>query len=383
MTNTTLTDIHAVCIKKNIPFASWRTPNEKNCKTIIANKAQKLKSPDFTSLKGFVASPFNFFTKKNLWLLSPDYFFENNNFDMSSLFGFPDADSNPDKEIYYSSFDDYKKQFTHFKKLFANNTLQKGVLSRIIKTETTHRGNAEQLFKKLTESYPDAMVYIINIPGEGLWIGATPEPFIKTNNERYQTSSVAATQPFTGKSIKWSEKEIEEQQIVTDYITGVLKKTGITDFTKQRPKTYRAGNVSHLKTDFTISKEIIKPHLNNFLHNLHPTPAVCGIPKQDAYNEILRTEHHNREFYTGFLGSVGMEEDLQLFVNLRCMQIFEKHSAVYVGGGLTSGSVLESEWRETEYKSASLLRIAETTHTKTFNTHDNDYNGDFHPTNKN
>jgi len=359
MTSTPLTDIHALCIKKNIPFVSWKTPDKKFCTTIISNKAQQINNPDFTALKGFVVAPFNFFTENNLWLLQPDYLFSDNNFDISSLQSLGEISHNNKKETYYSSFDLYTKQFTHFKHLFENKELKKGVLSRIIKTDIISRNNAQHLFKRLTESYPKAMVYIINIPQEGLWIGATPEPFVKTHNNNYQTASVAATQPSDNKNIQWSEKEKEEQQIVTDYITDIFEKNNINHYNKTEAKTYQAGNVSHLKTDFIIPKNIMQPHLNNILRNLHPTPAVCGIPKEKAYHEIIAQEKHNREFYTGILGSIGLDDDIQLYVNLRCMQIFDKESALYVGGGLTNGSELNSEWRETEYKSCSLLQIAE------------------------
>ncbi len=92
---------------------------------------------------------------------------------------------------------------------------------------------------------------------------------------------------------------------------------------------------------------------------MHPTPAVCGMPQQAAYEYILQIEAHDRKFYTGFLGPWQLNGQSELFVNLRCAEFNRTALHLFVGGGLTSSSFAESEWEETEYKSKTLLSIDE------------------------
>ena len=115
--------------------------------------------------------------------------------------------------------------------------------------------------------------------------------------------------------------------------------------------------------------------LQKLIYTLHPTPAVCGLPKIEAMQFILDNESFNREFYTGFLGELNKEVKVQprtgklnienraftynkrashLFVNLRCMQIKDNELKIYVGGGITKDSVSNKEWEETLTKSLLL-----------------------------
>ena len=48
--------------------------------------------------------------------------------------------------------------------------------------------------------------------------------------------------------------------------------------------------------------------LKSLVQALHPTPAVCGFPKQTVQNFIQSNEGYNREFYTGFLGELNLTE---------------------------------------------------------------------------
>ena len=94
---------------------------------------------------------------------------------------------------------------------------------------------------------------------------------------------------------------------------------------------------------------------------LHPTPAVCGLPKEAAKQFILENENYNRSYYTGFLGELNMglqnKNDSHLFVNLRCMEIEKNEAYIYVGGGITKESNPEEEWEETVAKSNIMLKV--------------------------
>jgi len=111
---------------------------------------------------------------------------------------------------------------------------------------------------------------------------------------------------------------------------------------------------------------------------LHPTPAVCGLPKDAAKQFILKNENYNREFYTGFLGEINIKTSISrnsnsrnvennayaavktvsnLYVNLRCMQISNQEAIIYVGGGITKDSNVEAEWEETVQKALVIKKV--------------------------
>jgi isochorismate synthase len=90
---------------------------------------------------------------------------------------------------------------------------------------------------------------------------------------------------------------------------------------------------------------------------LHPTSAVCGMPKEPATAFLKSFENYDREFYSGFLGPVNMDNYTSLFVNLRCAQLLDRKAYLYAGAGVTSDSNPEREWRETLIKNQTIQEI--------------------------
>ena len=208
-------------------------------------------------------------------------------------------------------------------------------------------------FKKLLSNYPNAMVYVWFHPKVGLWLGATPETLLKVQDNSFTTMSLAGTQTYKGSlDIVWENKDKQEQQFVTDYIVEKLdNRVKISEL-----QTIKAGSLVHLCT--TISGRLSKEFtLHKLIKLLHPTPAVCGLPKAESKTFILDNEGYDRTFYTGFLGELNIDDSSNLFVNLRCMQVLQKQLAVYIGGGITVESNPEKEWEETVAKSKVMLAV--------------------------
>ena len=101
----------------------------------------------------------------------------------------------------------------------------------------------------------------------------------------------------------------------------------------------------------------LKFDLKNLLNTLHPTPAVCGLPKEAAKFFILQNEKYDRTYYSGFLGEINDDFDTELFVNLRCAKIEKNVAQIYVGGGITKESNPEKEWSETHLKTNTIKSI--------------------------
>lgn len=240
-----------------------------------------------------------------------------------------------------------------------NGTFDKVVLSR---KETVEIANLdiESVLKSLQFNYPNAFNYCFFHPEIGMWIGATPEQFLQTEDVKIKTVALAGTQLFS-ESIQWKSKEKEEQKFVTDFIVSNLKEY-CTAITVSEPYTTKAGTIAHLKTD--ISAELSsKNDLGKLIEKLHPTPAVCGLPKEIAKQFILKNEGYNRKFYAGFLGELNFDfrtfkiDNSDLFVNLRCMNVEKNAATIYIGCGITKDSIPEMEYIETVNKSMTIRKV--------------------------
>ncbi|MCX7547404.1 chorismate-binding protein [Xanthomarina sp. F1114] len=254
---------------------------------------------------------------------------------------------------------------------------QKVVLSRCEKVGLKDVNPLDTL-KSLLQNYPTAFVYCWYHPKIGLWLGATPESLIATEGSRFKTMALAGTQKFEGtEDVLWQNKEKEEQQFVTDFILQNLE--GATENVHTSDvKTVKAGNLLHLQTNISGILNFKNSSFKELLNQLHPTPAVCGMPKEEAKQFIIKEENYNREFYTGFLGELNLKQKTSrntnrrnvennayasirkvssLFVNLRCMQILDGNALIYVGGGITKDSNPEAEWQETRAKSLVMKKV--------------------------
>lgn len=212
------------------------------------------------------------------------------------------------------------------------------------------------VFQKLVENYPNAFVYVWYHPAIGMWLGASPEALLKVSGDTFTTMALAGTQLYRGTNeVVWCQKEVDEQQFVTDYIVDTVSKVCM-DVQKSDIETVKAGSLLHLKTSISGKINTQGSVLKTLINTLHPTPAVCGLPKEAAKQFILENENYARSFYTGFLGELNTEGS-EFYVNLRCMNIENKHADLYIGGGITKESNPIAEWEETVSKSEIMKKV--------------------------
>jgi isochorismate synthase len=245
----------------------------------------------------------------------------------------------------------YLKQAVEFIARIKSENIRKAILSRVKKVNLDS-SKLIAYFDNLCAKYPNTLVYLASSHHFGTWLGATPEILLKVENNSAETMSLAGTKK--SESIEWSKKEIEEQSIVTEYISAVIQSVNTKAINKNGPYTYQAGPVFHLKTDFKfdLPQEKILP----LVKILHPTPAIGGLPVENSLKLIRELEQHNRELYTGFLGLIS-ENQSNLFVNLRSCQVIKNEAFLYLGGGFTKDSSPLLEWEETENKSNTLTSV--------------------------
>ena len=187
---------------------------------------------------------------------------------------------------------------------------------------------------------------------------ATPEVLVRNDMHRWHTMALAGTMKWRGEvcgEALWSDKNIQEQRYVSTYLAHCLGRFG-AGITETEPRTVRAGQLVHLRSDFRFTLPDGRK-IGDLINASHPTPAICGLPKDEAYRFILSNEHISRRYYSGFAGPFDPDGTTHLYVSLRCMQIFDNYYRLYAGGGLLSDSTEQQEWDETEAKMETALEV--------------------------
>ncbi len=257
-----------------------------------------------------------------------------------------------------------KSGLANYKKLVANcierigiGDFEKIVPSRPKEVILPDAFDVWKAFQKLAQAYPTCMISLVSSEETGTWLGATPELLASVDDKMwFRTVALAGTQKSKPgqniKSVAWTEKEIEEQALVSRYIISCFKKIRLREYEEHGPRTVSAGRLLHLRTDYKVDMTATNfPQLGTvMLQLLHPTSAVCGMPLAQSREFLLTHEGYDREFYTGFLGPLGVNGESHVYVNLRCMQLTDKKAILYAGAGVTIDSDPDQEWEETEMK---------------------------------
>lgn len=247
---------------------------------------------------------------------------------------------------------EYLQKLEEVIEIIKENNLPKLVLSRRKIFNDFDEIDLKESFNNLCRNYPNAFKYLF-FDGKTSWMGAFSEVLGKFNKSthEFETMSIAGTIPV---SEKWTEKEIEEQKPVSSYIRNILAKfVTLSEVEESETYDHISGNIKHLKTDFKI--KINPEDLDSIIQELHPTPAVCGIPKDFCREVIEKVEKFPRELYAGYI-KIETEDYIQYFVNLRCARLYKNSVHLFVGGGITAQSNPEKEWNETELKSEAVLK---------------------------
>ncbi len=393
-----LSAVFYVAYQYQFPIAVWKLPESKHIRLVIdfSSSLLPVKADLEELVSGFLISPF-INRGAEAWFIQADLFWQGSwesntaeNFSFShraeqyfseefqkknlfiqsleNLLAHPTAFSKlslkPIHQSFYMSELDFESAVAEAVKAIQQGQFRKVVLSRSKEVSLPTDFDLIATFKKICNAYPHALVSLVSTPQTGTWIGATPETLVSVDKYKiFRTVALAGTQAkgsLTNLSeALWTQKEIEEQALVSRYIINCLKKIRVREFEEVGPKTVASGNLLHLRTDFEINmNEINFPQLGSvMLELLHPTSAVCGMPKEAALQFILEKEKYDRELYSGYLGQVNIEEESAIFVNLRCMQVFDKKAILYAGAGITQDSHAEKEWKETEMKMETMLRM--------------------------
>jgi menaquinone-specific isochorismate synthase len=216
----------------------------------------------------------------------------------------------------------------------------------------------------LRKRYPDCYTFSTGNGKGQNFIGASPECLIRICDRQLNTDALAGSAP-RGKTMTAdadlanrllnSSKERHEHQVVVDFIAQQLSHFGLKPQLLAAPKLRQLTNIQHLHTP-------IQADLPNHLHpleilaQLHPTPAVAGIPRDFACEEIRRYEKFERSLYAAPLGWIDTQGNAEFVVGIRSALIDGHHARLYAGAGIVAGSDPNRELAEVKLKLQTLLQ---------------------------
>lgn len=345
-------------------FAFYRLPYKDSYTLVMQNDddPEKLSSVDELNGKsGFVIAPFMPSEECPILLMRPDVV---KHIKLKAEMTIQEAEvslsSKKEKQAYAQDFETFHEQLEKGK-------FDKIVLARCSKmrSQACAHIQTKELFLKACQMYPRLFIALVSTTQSGTWLMATPEILLSGNGCEFKTMALAGTQPAPASTIvsdkpiegvEWQKKDQMEQQYVTDYIEDVISEFS-QHYTKKGPFTTMAAQLYHLRTDFLFRLDDIDC-LGDVLDELFPTPAICGIPKEETRQFILDNESIDRKYYSGFVGPLMPNGETHLYVSLRCMNIHQGGKFdLYAGGGLLAESEMEKEWLETEAKMQTMRKV--------------------------
>jgi menaquinone-specific isochorismate synthase len=234
--------------------------------------------------------------------------------------------------------------------------VDKVVLARDLVATTTADIDARPILTKLAAEYPSTWTFAV----DGL-VGATPELLLRLSKGMVTSRVLAGTIPKTGDdakdlalaaSLARSSKDLEEHEYAVRSVTEALEPFCSSTNVPESPYVLHLANVMHLATDVTGALIKSKQRVDAFslLNSLHPSAAVCGTPRNIAFDIIDEIEGMNRGRYAGPVGWIDASGDGELGIALRTGQISGKEIRIYAGCGIVAGSNPEKELEESAAK---------------------------------
>ncbi|MBP7902897.1 MAG: isochorismate synthase [Candidatus Planktophila sp.] len=238
--------------------------------------------------------------------------------------------------------------------------IDKVVLARDLIATTQSEIDVRPILNKLSKNYPATWVFSV----DGL-IGATPELLLRLSRGMVTSRVLAGTIPKTGDdardlalagSLARSSKDLEEHEYAVRSVAEALGPFCSSTNVPDAPFVLHLANVMHLATDVTGALLESAHHIDAFalLKSLHPSAAVCGTPRNTAFDVIDEIEGMNRGRYAGPVGWVDARGDGELGIALRSGQVTQNEIRIFAGCGIVAGSDPVVELAESSAKFSAM-----------------------------
>ncbi|MDX6805093.1 isochorismate synthase [Terrihabitans rhizophilus] len=241
-------------------------------------------------------------------------------------------------------------------------TLEKVVLSRSLRVEAARPFDIPSILARLSVD-PGVTVFSMPLPNRVL-VGATPELLVSKGGAGVLSHPLAGSarrlpdaceDRDAAERLKASDKDRREHAMVVEAILDALAPYCRNLAAPPAPELVSTSTLWHLATP--IRGTLRDPSVSSLelACALHPTPAVCGLPRRAAAEAIRAIEPFDRGFYSGAVGWCDGNGDGEWHVTIRCAEIAGSTARLYAGAGIVAGSDPDEEVAETATKFMALL----------------------------
>ena len=268
------------------------------------------------------------------------------------------------RDITIDDFENWETQINSVIDEIKRENIDKVVVARRIEKEIVSEINWQRTISELNLKFPTCTNFLYK-SGKSIFFGSTPEILIKYSDTTFSTEALAGSimrghDPVEDKQLEdellKSEKNKIEHEAVIDYI-----KKAIFNYVEKVemdavPVVKKLPNIQHLQTSVTGTLKS-KDDIFKIVSSLFPTPAVCGIPKDQSLKMIEKTESFDRGLFSGIIGWFNADNYGEFFVTIRSALVKENKLYAYAGCGIVDGSDAKEEFEETQLKLKPILSL--------------------------
>jgi len=243
-----------------------------------------------------------------------------------------------------------------------SGNLTKVVLAQALRVNLQDSLSVPDVLSRLAETYPDCYRFLLTPSDGATFFGATPERLVSLRGRTVRTEALAGStgRGDTPAEDEWlaaelldSEKDVHEHQLVADAIREQLDPFASSVRIGERT-VRRLATVQHLRT--SITAEMARDeHVLDLVEALHPTPAVGGLPPDEALRTIRETEAFDRGWYAAPIGWVDAAGNGTFAVGIRSAVADDRTATLFAGAGIVADSDPDREWDEVQLKYRPML----------------------------
>lgn len=269
----------------------------------------------------------------------------------------------PDPEVYMNGVKQGIKKIQ-------DGDLNKIVISRSLDVKSSEKIDKQKLLRELAEHNKHGYTFAVNLPKDEdenskTLIGASPELLVSRNGMQVISNPLAGSRPRSDDPVEdkrraeellASPKDLHEHAVVVEAVAAALRPYCHTLHVPEKPSVIHSETMWHLSTEVKGELKDLNTTSLELAIALHPTPAVCGTPMEEAREVIQEIEPFDREFFTGMLGWSDLNGDGEWIVTIRCAEVQENTLRLYAGAGVVAESKPEDELAETSAKFQTMLK---------------------------
>ncbi|MGD2122276.1 MAG: isochorismate synthase [Gemmatimonadota bacterium] len=247
---------------------------------------------------------------------------------------------------------------------FGRGELSKVVMARDLSAALKPAVDPVDVGMRLWRGNPGSHVFLFEPSPGHVLVGAPPETVATVEGGSFRATAVAGSVPrgegpteqeaFAAELLA-SEKDRREHLLCVQDMVSRLSQVADGIVSDADPHVLTLPSIQHLETGITAKLRESETVISA-LRALHPTPAVCGFPRDEALALLLSRETFPRGWYAGPVGWFDLEGNGVFVPALRTAVGVEGSWRLFAGAGIVAGSDPEKEWNEGLIKFQPVLK---------------------------